>query len=154
LARNECEVGRSARLHYSRLHLKGQLGCGVGVVSRRFGAGLLAFVIAAPAAILADDDFPLAGVYTKDQACTGAAAKRKDLRVTITTHKIESSLGVCSILNRRRDGNTFALHVECTIPGDQVILGDVTFKIRDPAIVDFDDQDHTSPAVLYRCPGK
>lgn len=113
---------------------------------------LLALV--ASTAAWADDDFPIAGIYTKDEPCTEAAAKREALRVTITRDKIESNDGVCTILNRTRDGNTFTLHVECKIPGDQVILGDVTFKIRDQNTLDFDDQDHTSPAVLYRCTAK
>jgi hypothetical protein len=115
----------------------------------------VAAVAAASIATLAwaEDDFPIAGLYTKDQACTEAAAKRTDLRVKITRKAIESDMGVCTILNRKRDGNAFALHVECKIPGDQVILGDVTFKVRDRNTLDFDDQDHTSPAVLYRCSG-
>ena len=31
------------------------------------------------------------------------------------------------------------------------IQGDVTFTQREANVLDFDDQDHTSPAVLYRC---
>lgn len=109
------------------------------------------FAAGASVPALADDDFPIAGQYTKDEVCTNAAARREDLRVKITRQAIESNMGVCMILNRNRDGNTFALHVECKVPGDQLILGDVTFKIRNPNTIDFDDQDHTSPAVLYRC---
>jgi hypothetical protein len=60
-------------------------------------------------------------------------------------------MGVCTILHRRRDGRTVAAQIECKVPGDQVILGDVTFTLRDDNAIDFDDQDHTSPAVLYRC---
>lgn len=120
----------------------------------RFGLILLAFAAGVSAPAWADDDFPIAGQYTKDEACTKAAARREDLRVKITRQAIESNMGVCTILNRNRDGNTFALHVECKIPGDQLILGDVTFKVRDRNTLDFDDQDHTSPAVLYRCAAK
>jgi hypothetical protein len=115
-------------------------------------AMLASALASAPAC--AEDDFPLAGTFIKDQACSGAAAKRNDLRVKISRELIESSMGVCKILNRDRHGNAFALHVECKIPGDQIILGDVTFTIRDRNTVDFDDQDHTSPAVLYRCIAK
>jgi hypothetical protein len=43
------------------------------------------------------------------------------------------------------------MQVECKVPGDQIILGDVTFTQRDANVLDFDDQDHTSPAVLYKC---
>jgi hypothetical protein len=113
---------------------------------------LLLFAVMMPAQ--AEDDFPIMGVYTKDTPCTDAAAKRDDLRVTITRDAIESSMGVCTILNRKRRGNSFTLHIECKLPTDQIVLGDVTFTIRDKNTLDFDDQDHTSPAVLYRCPAK
>ena len=99
----------------------------------------------------ADDDFPLAGTYTKDARCRGETAQREDLRVKITENKIESNMGVCTILHRKRDGRTVEAQIECKVPGDQLILGDVTFTLRDDKTIDFDDQDHTSPAVLYRC---
>jgi hypothetical protein len=123
-------------------------------VRRRFSVISLVFALIGSAPAWADDDFSIAGQYTKDEACTAAAAQRVDLRVKITRQAIESNMGVCTILNRNQDGNTFALHVECKIPGDQLILGDVTFKVRDRNTLDFDDQDHTSPAVLYRCAAK
>lgn len=110
--------------------------------------------MAASAPALADDDFPIAGTYTKDQACTPDAAKREDLRVKITRKMIESNMGICTILNHSRNGNAFAVHVDCKMPGDQIFLGDVTFTMRNATILDFDDQDHTSPAVLYRCPSE
>ena len=125
------------------------------VVFVKFYATVLACGLITSAALAgADDDFPIAGLYTKDEACTGAAARRDDIRVRITRRAIESTIGVCTILNHNRDGNVFAVHVECKIPGDQIILGDVTFKVRDQNTLDFDDQDHTSPAVLYRCLAK
>ena len=123
-------------------------------MSGRFSAILLVIAAVGSVPARADDDFPIAGTYTKDEACTEAAAKREDLRVTITRLAIEANKDVCTILNRNRNGNTFALHVECKISGDQLILGDVTLKLRDQNTLDFDDQDHTSPAVLYRCPAK
>ena len=123
-------------------------------MSGRFSIILLVFAVALPASALASDDFPIVGLYTKDAACIGAAARRQDLRVKITRQAIESSMGVCTILNRNRDGSTFNLHIECKIAGDQFILGDVTLKLRDQNTIDFDDQDHTSPAVLYRCAAK
>ncbi len=98
-----------------------------------------------------EDDFSLTGTYTKDASCRGEAARREDLRVKITENKIESNMGVCTILHRKRDGRTVEAQVECQVPGDQLILGDVTFTLRDDKALDFDDQDHTSPAVLHRC---
>ena len=100
---------------------------------------------------LGEDDLPIVGTYTKDASCKGDVVRRDDLRVKITSKEIASNMGVCSILHRKRDGKKIAMQVECKVAGDQLILGDVTFTMRDNNTVDFDDQDHTSPAVLYRC---
>jgi hypothetical protein len=37
--------------------------------------------------------------------------------------------------------------------GEQVLLGDATFTIRDDRTIEFEDQDHTSDATLHRCTG-
>jgi hypothetical protein len=100
---------------------------------------------------LGDDDFPIAGTYMRDVICTGNGSHRPDLLVTITQKRIESPMGSCNILSRKRVGKAISAHVECKIPGDQLILGDVTFTIRDEKTLDFEDQDHTSDATLHRC---
>jgi hypothetical protein len=115
------------------------------------GLAVVAVMALISAAAQGEEGFSISGTYTKDASCQGEAAKRDDLRVRITENRIESSMGVCTILHRRRDGRTVAAQIECKVPGDQVILGDVTFTLRDDNAIDFDDQDHTSPAVLYRC---
>jgi len=58
-------------------------------------------------------------------------------RVTITSHDIQSSFGLCAILSRKREGATFAVHVECKDPGGNQLLGDVNFTPRDDMTVDF-----------------
>jgi hypothetical protein len=98
-----------------------------------------------------DEEFPIVGLYTKDQACKGDASKRADLQVKITGQNIVSDMGSCAILNKRRNGRAFLVQVECKMAGDLTLLGDVTFTQRDDNTLDFDDQDHTSPAVLHRC---
>jgi hypothetical protein len=105
--------------------------------------------ISAP--ILAEDDFPIVGTYTRDIACAGNGSHRPDLLVTITQKQIESPMGVCNILSRKRTGRAISAHVECKVPGDQLILGDVTFTVRDEKTLEFEDQDHTSDATLHRC---
>jgi hypothetical protein len=100
---------------------------------------------------LAEDDFPIIGVYTKDQVCRGNGSQQSDALVRITAKEIESNMGACTILSKSRQKNTISVQVECKVPGDQTILGDVTFKILDESTLDFDDQDHTSPAVLHKC---
>jgi hypothetical protein len=123
---------------------------GASIVLGKVGGALLVVAgLATP--VLGEDDFPIIGTYTKDATCRGEASQREDLRVKITGSQIQSTMGVCTILHRKRNGNTIAAQVECKVPGDQLILGDVTFTMRDDSTLDFDDQDHTSPAVLYKC---
>jgi hypothetical protein len=115
------------------------------------GGAVVAMLVAALVPAFGDDDFPIVGTYTKDELCKGDAARRADLLVKITRQNIESSMGSCVILNRRRDGRAIQVQLECRMPGDLTIMGDATFTQRDDNALDFDDQDHTSPAVLHKC---
>jgi hypothetical protein len=115
------------------------------------GAAILAVMATTVTPVFSDDDFPIVGTYTKDEACKGDTARREDLLVKITRQNVESSMASCTILNRRRDGRAFQVHLECRMPGDLTIMGDATFIQRDDNALDFDDQDHTSPAVLHKC---
>jgi hypothetical protein len=108
-----------------------------------------ALLVSEPA--FAEDDFPIVGTYMRDMVCTGNGSHRPDLLVTITQKRIESPMGTCNILSRKRVGQAISAHVECKVSGDQFILGDVTFTIRDDKTLDFEDQDHTSDATLHRC---
>jgi len=112
---------------------------------------VVAALLAASAPAVGEDDFPIVGTYAKDQICKGDGSDPADMLVKITGKGIESTMGFCAILNKKRTGRTHLLHVECKAPGNQIILGDVTFIQRDDDALDFDDQDHTSPAVLYKC---
>jgi len=122
-------------------------------VREQGGGGLLVAAVLAfiASAAWGEEDFPISGTYTKDASCEGETAQREDLRVRIAGNTIKSSMGVCTILRRKREARSVAAQVECRVPGGQIILGDVTFTLRDDNALDFDDQDHTSPAVLYRC---
>jgi len=102
--------------------------------------------------VLGEDDFPLVGSYTENQACKGDASDANVSRVTITPRDIDSVFGLCTILNKKRDGSTFAVHVECKGPGGSQMLGDINFTLREDKTIDFSDQDKTYKAVLYKCP--
>jgi hypothetical protein len=102
--------------------------------------------------VLGEDDFPLVGTYTENQVCKGDGSDSGVSRVKITGRDIDSVFGLCTILSRRREGATFAVHVECKGPGGSQMLGDVNFTPRDDKIVDFSDQDQTYKATLYKCP--
>ena len=118
----------------------------------RMARGALALVLLLMSApTRAEDDFPIVGTYMRDIVCKGNGSDRPDLLVTITQKRIESPMGSCNILSRKRVGKAISAHVECRVSGNQMILGDVTFTIRDDKTLDFEDQDHTSDATLYRC---
>jgi hypothetical protein len=96
------------------------------------------------------EDFPLVGSYTENEACT--AGSPTDSRVTITATEINSPMGLCKILDVKRNGDAFAVHVECSGPAGNQMLGNVTFALRADQTIDFSDQDGTYKSVLYRCP--
>jgi len=104
--------------------------------------------------VLAEDDFPITGSYTENQVCKGDGSDPGVSRVKIGPKEIESSVfGICSIRNRKRDGNRFLVNVECKGPGGAMMVGEVTFSIRDANSLDFADQDNTYKAVLHKCQG-
>jgi hypothetical protein len=119
------------------------------VTARMLGIVALG-ILASP--VLAADDFPLVGTYTENKVCNADSFNSGVSRVKITDGNIDSAFGLCTILSRKREGATFALHVECKGPGGSRMMGDINFTPRDDTIVDFSDQDQTYRATLYRCP--
>jgi hypothetical protein len=106
---------------------------------------------AASTELLAEDDFPIVGTYTENVPCTGADAGA--VRVKITARDIDSPiLGLCTILEKKRDGDKFSVHVECKGPGGATMMGDINFTMRSDKTLDFADQDNTYKAVLHKCP--
>jgi hypothetical protein len=121
---------------------------------RKLAAHVLTFVaVAAVGTSLQAEDLPIVGTYTENQICKGDGSDSHVPRVKITGRNIDSEFGLCTILGSKREGNTFAVHVECTGPGGSQMLGDVTFTLRDEKTIDFSDQDQTYKAVLHKCPG-
>jgi hypothetical protein len=121
----------------------------VPVTGRMLGIVALA-TFASP--VLGADDFPLVGTYTENQVCKADSSDSGVSRVKITVDDIDSGFGLCTILSRKREGATFALHVECKGPGGSRMMGDINFTPRDDKIVDFSAQDQTYKATLYKCP--
>ena len=99
-----------------------------------------------------DDAFPLVGTSTKPALQGRRVADADVARVKITLTEMNSSLGLCTILENKRHGNTFAVHVECKGPDGSPMLGDVNFTLRDDHTIDFSDQDQTYKAVPHKCP--
>jgi hypothetical protein len=113
-------------------------------------AGAVFAALAAPA--LGEDEFPLVGTYTENHVCKGNGSDAGVSRVKITVRDIDSVFGLCTILSKKREGDTFAVHVECKGPGGSQMVGDVNFTLREDKAIDFSDQDQTYKAVLYKCP--
>ena len=116
------------------------------------GCGIFLLAAFAPLnAVLAADDFPLTGNYTQNVACKGDGTDAATAKVTISPQEIVSNIGVCTILDTKRDGSSFFAHVECKFPSGP-LMGDITFTPRPDKTIEFVDRDATYKAVLYPCP--
>src|SRR5262249_42760680 len=91
---------------------------GRGYVVKLAGRVLSILALAALATpVQGEDDFPLVGTYTENQACKTDGSDPGVSRVKITPRDIDSVFGLCTILNKKREGATFVVHVECKGPG-------------------------------------
>jgi hypothetical protein len=105
-------------------------------------------------AALADDGLsPLTGIYTQNVACKGDGSDPPTAKVTISPQEIVSNVGVCTILDSKKDGDSVFAHVECKFPSGP-LMGDITFTPHPDNTVEFVDRDMTYKARLYRCPPK
>jgi hypothetical protein len=103
-------------------------------------------------AVQGEDEVPVAGLYTQNQACKGDGSDPLSARVKVTGKEIESRFGVCLIRDYRRSGPIFEAHVECNVGSPNIILGDITFTPQDDGTIHVVDQDQVYSAVLYKCP--
>jgi hypothetical protein len=116
------------------------------------GCVVLAMIaVVASSAAVASDDFPLTGNYTQNVACKGDGSDPQFAKVTISPQEIISNVGVCTILDTKKDGDSIFAHVECKFPSGP-LMGDITFTPRPDNTVEFVDRDMTYKAILYRCP--
>lgn len=104
-------------------------------------------------AALRADDFPIAGVYTQDEACKGDGSDPEYLKVKITPKDISYASGVCSIDHTQQEANKTRLRVTCKFISGAVMASDISFTARDPATLDMAQQDGSYTAVLHKCPG-
>ena len=117
-------------------------------------AGGVAFALVAvgiSGAAVAGDDFPIIGNYTQNVACKGDGSDPAAAKVVISAQEIVSNVGVCTILDTKKDGDSYFAHVECKFPAGP-LMGDITFTPRANNTVEFVDRDMTYKALLYRCP--
>jgi hypothetical protein len=117
-------------------------------------AGCIALAIAAGCVVggaALGDDFPFTGNYTQNVACKGDGTDPPTAKVTISPQQIVSNVGVCTILDTKKDGDSLFAHVECKFAAGP-LMGDITFTPRPNNTIEFVDRDMTYKALLYRCP--
>ena len=108
-------------------------------------------VAGAAYATAASGDFPIAGTYMQNVACKGDGTDNAVLKVVISAKEIDSNSGVCKILDNKKDGDKFKLHVECKFPAGPMV-GDLTFTPLPDKTIKFVDRDNTYHGILHRCP--
>lgn len=112
---------------------------------------VLGTVNAGTIAAFGEDDFPIAGTYMQNENCKGDGSDPVELRVQITPKDINSSMGLCLILDRKREGETIKARIECNGAAG-VIMGDVSFTMQPDKSLQFEDKDSTYTATLHKCP--
>jgi hypothetical protein len=100
---------------------------------------------------VAADDFPLSGNYTQNVLCKGDGTDPVAVRVKISSQEIVSNVGTCTILDTTRDGDTFAVRVECKFASGP-LMGNLSFTPKPDHTIDFVDRDGNYKAVLHPCP--
>jgi hypothetical protein len=98
------------------------------------------------------EDFPVVGTFTQKIACKGDGSDPKSALVKITPEQIESSFGICTIMDKQRDGNKIRVQTSCKSTKGYVVDGDVIFTLRDDNKIDIEDQDNNYKNVLSPCP--
>jgi hypothetical protein len=98
------------------------------------------------------DAFPIGGTYLENEICKGDGSDAADKRVKITPTAIDSSFGICTLQDIRRQGDKFTVQVICKDPAGGSLSSDVSFTIRDANTLEFADQYETYKATLHKCP--
>ena len=100
---------------------------------------------------VAADNFPLEGNYTQNVACKGDGTDAPTAKVSISPQEIVSNVGICTILDTKKTGDSYLAHVECKFPSGP-LMGDITFTPKPDNTIEFLDRDSTYKALLYPCP--
>ncbi len=117
-----------------------------------FGCVAIAVVTASvTGGAAAAEDFPLTGNYTQNVACKGDGSDAVTAKVSISPQEIVSNVGVCTILDTKKNGDSYLAHVECKFASGP-LMGDITFTPKPDNTIEFLDRDSTYKARLFPCP--
>jgi hypothetical protein len=98
------------------------------------------------------DPFTIAGTYLENQVCKGDGSDPADRRIKITATAIDSSFGLCTLQDPRREANKITYQVICKDPSGGSLSSDISFTVIDANTLDFSDQYETYRAKLHKCP--
>ena len=122
------------------------------IIQRNFvGVAVALVVVVGAGATCAADDFPLSGNYTQNVLCKGDGTDPVAVRVKISPQEIVSNVGTCTVLDTTRDGDTYAVRVECKFASGP-LMGNLSFTPKPDHTIDFVDRDGNYKAVLHPCP--
>jgi len=111
---------------------------------------VVALTSVAGSPVLAGDDF--SGVFVQNKPCHGDGTDPKPLIVKITPEQIEYRGGICTLSDRRQEGNAISARATCKSKSGSIVSGDITLTLRPDRNLDMVDQDRAYTAVLNRCP--
>jgi hypothetical protein len=116
-----------------------------------FYAGLVASLLPT-CPLLANEEFPISGIYQAGRPCRGAEAKSGAVLITITPQQITHPGGVCTIDDSKAQGTTAVLRTTCKDSQGKILIGEVRFTMRTADVIDVVALDGAYKAVLNRCP--
>jgi hypothetical protein len=102
---------------------------------------------------LACDPFPFEGTYMQNKVCHGDSRDLEPMKVKIATQEISYAGGVCSIDDKRPDGNTLAVRVTCKFKSGSVLSDTIMFTVKDDKSLAMAQKSGSYTATLNRCPG-
>ncbi len=100
----------------------------------------------------AEHVFAIEGNYLRNQACEGDGSNNQPLLVKITPDQIFYVGGVCSIDERKQEGNVITMRVTCKFKSGSVLSSYINFTKKDDNTLDMAQLDGSYRAVLRRCP--
>lgn len=101
---------------------------------------------------IAQEDLPVIGTYRAGRPCRSDDTSSRAVLVTITAQQITHPGGVCTIDDKKQQGNTAVMRTTCKDSRGKVLSGEVSFVVRTDKNLYMTALDGSYTAVLNRCP--
>lgn len=101
---------------------------------------------------VAQEDLPITGTYRAGRPCRGEDTSSRAALVTITAQQITHPGGVCTIDDKKQQGNTTVIRTTCKDSRGKVLSGEVSFVVRTDKILYMTAYEGSYTAILNRCP--